>query len=217
MIQSTPEQVLYRLEWFGIPRHRYLTEAARMVDAGELAQEDVDVACHEYEERIKAANLRKYGTPNPTDEEVIAYSFKLLDEGRKVLEKIDRPKNHVEMWDGKYTISQVETSGIEGCVVTLIYDGGGILTHYPPIDILSDNFDKLKELKLNMEKEKPKFGVILAPSALDLNLYESLLKVLFPGINLSVERYDFKIKGKVTLDAKLGEWEMEGERRSFVK
>lgn len=218
MRKKSPDKILYELEHFGIPtRNGSLAEANKLVESGQLTQEKVDDACARYQTRIKAENVRKYGTPNPTDEQRLNYSFDVLARGKETLRGIDTPPDFVEMSNGKYTNGdELHTSGLGGCIATLLYFEGegpkeGILTHYPPLEI-GENIAKLRELQeqnLGSDYQKQR-GIVLVEKPTEASqLLETGIRAVFPGVTLETVVYNQSRIGRVSLNPSQGEWKTE--------
>ncbi|MBU2639274.1 MAG: hypothetical protein KKG75_01040 [Nanoarchaeota archaeon] len=218
MVDKSPDKILYELEHFGIPtRNGSLVEAHRLVEGGQLLQEQVDDACARYQSKIEAENVRKYGTPDPTEKQKLDYALNLFAKGKETLRGIDTPRDFVEMSDGKYTSGEeLHTSGLGGCIATLLYFEGegtkeGILTHYPPLEI-DENISKLRELQeqnFGREYQKQR-GVVLVERPTEASqLLETGIRAVFPGVTLETVVYDQNRIGKGSLNPSRSEWRTE--------
>lgn len=225
MSEKSRDRVLWELEHFGIPtRVRSLAEAQKLVQSGQLTRKQVDDACTKYQSRIEAKNVRKYGTPNPTDEQKMSYALNFIDECKGKLKGISASPNFVKMNDGKYSSGEeIYTSRLGGCIVTLLYFEGketkeGILTHYPPLDI-DDNIAKLRELQeknLRGDYQRQR-GIVLVERPTEASqLLETGIKAIFPEATLETVVYDQTKVGKVSLDPSQSEWKTEQHGRNLV-
>lgn len=209
MKDKTPEQILYELEYFGIPTRDWsLKEAQGLISQGKLSRQQVDEACSRYQVRVDADNSRKYGMSTPTEQQRLNYSLRLIEDLRREVESAEVPANFVNMYSGKYSNGdELHTSGLGGCTATLLYferrgKREGILTHYAPLNI-DENIKKLKSLRdLHMQGE-PTYqkGVVLVEQKNDASaLLQTGVQAIFPGITLDTILYDQSRTGKVTLN-----------------
>lgn len=223
MADKSPERVLYELEHFGIPtRNLSLQEAQKLVGQGSLSREQVNGACEKYQDRIDAESLRKYGTHIPTEKQKLDYALALLESRRKDIESADVPANFVNMYSGKYSSGDgLETSGLGGCIATLLYFESkgvreGVMTHYPSLNI-DENIQRLRELRdthITRDYQR-QMGVVLVERPNEASqLLEIGIRVLFPGITLDTIVYDQTRVGKVSLNPSQSEWRSEQHGRN---
>lgn len=215
MADKSPDKILYKLEHFGVPtRDWFLAEAHKLVQMGQLSQQQVDGACSRYRSKIEAENVRKYGTPEPTDKQKLDYALNLFADGKETLRRIDTSPDFVEMFDGKYTSGdELHTSGLGGCIVTLLYFEGdgtkkGILTHYPPLEI-DDNIAKLiklQEQNLDGDYQRQR-GIVLVERPTEASqLLETGIRVVFPEVSLETVVYSQSRIGRVSLNPSQSKW-----------
>ena len=218
MRDKSPDEVLYELERFGIPtRNRSIVKANELMERGQLSKEQVDDACARYQNRIEAENVRKYGTPNPSRKKRTDYALNLFAKGKETLRGIDGPPDFVEMFDGKHTSGdELYTSGLAGCIATLLYFEGkgtkeGILTHYPPLEIVN-NIAKLRELQkknLGAEYQRQR-GIVLVERPTEASqLLETGIRTIFPRVTLETVVYNQNRVGRASLNPSQSEWRTE--------
>lgn len=217
------ERILWELEVFGVPtRSGSLEEAQKLVSQGLLSQEQVNGACEKYQDRIDAKNLRKYGTANPTEKQILDHALALLDKGRKRIECLEVSANFVNMYSGKYSNGdELYTSGLGGCIATLLYfecqgRKEGIMTHYPPLNI-DENIQRLRELRdthLRGDHQRQRGVVLVEKSNEASRLLEIGIRAIFPEVTLETVVYDQNRVGKVSLNPSQSEWRTEQHGRN---
>lgn len=118
-VPKTPEErVLWEIECFGHPtRDSSLEKAQELIAAGRLSQDQVDDAYEKYQTRIERENIRKYGTPNPTESQKLDYAMGLLSAAKEFFGEREDIPGFVKMYDGKYSKGEeMYTPNPSGCI-----------------------------------------------------------------------------------------------------
>lgn len=224
-MKKNPEDILYALRHFGEPtRTGFLEEAEELISQDLLTRAEIERVCEEYDTKRKAENLKRYGTEEPTVNDIVKKAMETLNQDMMGLAKLkdNLPKNFVEMSDAKYTSGEeLYTSGLGGCLALLVYleaddKKEGILAHFPPLNLVEsiDKIRKIEEENCKGDYKTKKAVLLVGKDDHSAELIRKCLPMFFRNISIETILYNEESIGKVKLNPSEKYWESEQHGRN---